>query len=81
MTGAADIKVTEDYSTSSFILAFIRFSCKVGYPGYPNCNSMKFTFLDVRSKLNVLGVDVDICPVGAPCGGSRLGIWGFIPSQ
>ena len=31
-TGAVDIKVMEDYSTSSFILAFIRFSCKVGYP-------------------------------------------------
>ena len=31
-TGAVDIKVAEDYSTSSFIQAFIRFSCKVGYP-------------------------------------------------
>ena len=31
-TCAVDIKVMEDYSTSSSILAFIRFSCKVGYP-------------------------------------------------
>ena len=26
------MKVMEDYSTSSFILEFVRFSCKVGYP-------------------------------------------------
>ena len=31
-TGAVDLKIMEDYSTSSFILAFVRFSCKVGYP-------------------------------------------------
>ena len=29
VTGAVDVKVIEDYSTSSFILAFIRFSCEV----------------------------------------------------
>ena len=29
-TGAVDLRVTEDYTTESFILAFIRFSCKVG---------------------------------------------------
>ena len=31
VTGAVDIKVCEDYSTSSFVLAFIRFPCKVSY--------------------------------------------------
>ena len=31
-TGAVDLKIMEDYSTSSSILAFVRFSCKVGYP-------------------------------------------------
>ena len=31
-TGAVDIKVMEDYSTTSFFLGFIRFACKVGYP-------------------------------------------------
>ena len=27
-----NIKVLEDYITSSFFLSFIRFSCEVGYP-------------------------------------------------
>ena len=31
-TGAVDVKIMEDYSTTSFLLAFVRFSCKVGYP-------------------------------------------------
>ena len=31
-TGALSIKVMEDYSTPSFMLAFIRSSCNVGYP-------------------------------------------------
>ena len=30
--GAVDVRVTEDYTTEAFILGFIRFSCKVGYP-------------------------------------------------
>ena len=29
---AVDMKVMEDYSTSSFIFVFVRFACKVGYP-------------------------------------------------
>ena len=31
-TGAVDVRVMEDYSTDAFILAFIRFSCRFGYP-------------------------------------------------
>ena len=31
-TGAVNIKVMENYSTSTFLLGFIRFSCSVGYP-------------------------------------------------
>ena len=31
-TGAISVKVMEDYSTSSFMLAFIRFSSIYGYP-------------------------------------------------
>ena len=31
-TGAVDVKIMEDYSTTSFVLAFVRFSCKVGFP-------------------------------------------------
>ena len=74
-TGAIDIKVCEDYSTSSFILAFVRFSCKVGYPRkllpdagcqlVKGCDSMLITFTDVRTKLNEYGVEYDVCPVGA----------------
>ena len=70
VTGAGDVKATEDYSTSSFILAFIRFSCKEGYPKkllsdagsqlVNGCKSMKLTFLDIHSKLNELGVEVDM---------------------
>ena len=32
VTGVINIKVMEDYYTDSFILPFIRFSCKFGYP-------------------------------------------------
>ena len=40
-TGTVDVKVMEDYSTTSFVLAFVRFSCKVGYPKrlLPACKS------------------------------------------
>ena len=65
----------EDYSTESFILAFVRFSCKVGYPRkllpdagsqlVKGCESMKIVFSDVRSKLNEHNVQYEICPVGA----------------
>ena len=50
-TGAVDLKVTEDYTTEAFVLAFTRFSCKVGYPHkvlpdagsqlVKECNTMK----------------------------------------
>ena len=74
-TGAVDIKVTEDYSTSSFILAFIRFSCKVGYPKkllpdagsqlVKGCQTMKIKFSDLSNKLHEYGVAFETCPVGA----------------
>ena len=74
-TGAVDIKVCQDYSTNSFILAFIRFSCKVGYPRkvlpdagsqlIKGCESMKLTFFDIRDKMHEYGVNFEVCPVGA----------------
>lgn len=74
-TGAVDIKLMEDYSTSSFVLAFIRFSCKVGYPKrllpdagsqlVKGCKSTTITFSDIRSRLHEFGVLFEICPVGA----------------
>ena len=65
----------EDYSTSSFILAFIRFSCKVGYlknllPDagsqlVKGCQTMKIKFSDLSNKLHEYGVEFETCPVGA----------------
>ena len=70
VTGAIDIKVTEDYSTEAFILAFIRFSCKVGFPRkllpdagsqlVKGCESTTITFTDVRSRLHEYGVDYQV---------------------
>ena len=74
-TGAVDVRVTEDYTTEAFILGFIRFSCKVGYPRkllpdagsqlVKGCNSMEITFTDVRSRIQKFGVDYEVNPVGA----------------
>jgi hypothetical protein len=75
-TGAVDIKVMEDYSTDSFILAFIRFSCRYGYPCsllpdpgsqlVKGCKDMILSFSDIRHKLSVeYGVSFQTCPVGA----------------
>ena len=75
VTGSVDIKVMEDYSTTSFLLAFTRFSCKVGYPFkllpdagsqlVKGCESMKLTFTDVKNKLHDCGVLYEVCPTGA----------------
>ena len=75
VTGGVQIKVMEDYSTTSFVLAFIRFSCKVGYPFkllpdagsqlVKGCGSMEITFTDVANRLQEFGVKYEVCPVGA----------------
>ena len=75
-TGATDIKLMEDYSTDSFILAFIRFACRYGYPSslYPDsgsqlikaCNDMILSFSTIKYKLEVeFGVQFFTCPVGS----------------
>ena len=74
-TGAVDLKVMDDYSTPSFVLAFTRFSCKVGYPKkllpdagsqlVKGCDNMRVVFSDVRNKLNEFGILYEVCPVGA----------------
>ena len=75
-TGAVDIRVLEDYSTDAFVLGFIRFSCRVGYPRYllpdagsqlvKGCEDMRYSFVDAKQKLFVeYGVDYVPCPVGA----------------
>ena len=75
VTGAVDIKVAEDYTTTSFVQALIRFSCKVGYPRkllpdagsqlISGCNNMTLSFYDIHNKLSEVGVDFEVCPVGA----------------
>ena len=75
-TGAVDCKVMEDYSTDSFVLAFIRFACRYGYPNslYPDsgsqllkgCNDMVLSFSTIQYKLEVeFGVQFFTCPVGS----------------
>ena len=75
-TGAVDCKVMEDYSTDSFVLAFIRFACRYGYPCnlYPDygsqlikgCKDMVLSFSDIKHKLHSeFGVQFQPCPVGA----------------
>ena len=66
----------DDYSTDSFILAFIRFSCRYGYPKWvlpdegsqlvKGCKEMEYSFIDAQQKLSIeYGVEYKPCPVGA----------------
>ena len=61
-TGAVDCRLMEDYSTDSFLLAFIRFSCRFGYlkrllPDEESqlvrgCKDMKISFSSLQNKLS-----------------------------
>ena len=75
-TGAIDIRVMDDYSTESVVLAFIRFSCRFGYPKYvlpdagsqliKSCQDMRYSYTDLKQKLSTdYGVQFTPCPVGA----------------
>ena len=60
-TGTLAIKLMEDYSSSSFVQAFIRLSCDVGYPKLllvdggsqlvSSCENMRLSFTDIKSQL------------------------------
>ena len=74
-TSSTNIKVMEDYTTTSFINAFIRFSCEVGYPKtllvdqgsqiVKGCETMKLKFWDIKFRLHKdVSVDFEVCPVG-----------------
>ena len=76
VTGAVDCRIMEDYSTDAFLLAFIRFSCRFGYPKSLNidegsqllkgCKDMVISFIDLQHRLSVeYGIDFKTCPVGA----------------
>ena len=75
-TGAVDCKIMEDYSTTGFVLAFIRFSCHHGYPKkllpdygsqlIKGCKDMTITFYDLKHRLETeYGISFEACPVGA----------------
>ena len=65
----------DSYDSNSFILAFARFSCEVGYPKIllldegsqliKGCKNMKLNFQDVRHQLHVnFNAEFQLCPVG-----------------
>ena len=76
VTSAIDIKTMQDYSTESFLLAFVRFACRYGYPKFllpdegsqlvKGCESMILNFVDLKHQLNTeYSIQFETCPVGA----------------
>ena len=76
VTGAIDVKLMGNYSREPFLLAFMWFACKYGYPKtlmtdegsqlVKGCKAMVISFIDLKHKLNVeYGIDFKMCPVGA----------------
>ena len=74
-TGTLAIKLMEDYSSSSFVQAFIRLSCDVGYPKLllvdggsqlvSSCENMRLSFTDIKSQLyHDVQTQYEVCPVG-----------------
>jgi hypothetical protein len=75
-TSAVDCRVMENYSADAFLLSFVRFSSRFGYPKtlmpdegsqlIKGCQDMIISFSDVKNQLFVEhGVDYKPCPVGA----------------
>ena len=75
-TCAVDCRIMESYDTESFILAFVRFSCRFGYPKLlmpdegsqlvRGCKDMVMSFADIAQKLSIeYGVEFRPCPVAA----------------
>ena len=75
-TGAVSIVSMEDYTTDAFVMGFVQFSCRYGYPRYllpdagsqllKGCRDMEYSFVDSKQRLSVeYGVDFNPCPVGA----------------
>ena len=74
-TSSTNIKVMENYTTTSFINAFTRFSCEVGYPKtllvdhgsqiIKGCETMSLKFWDIKFQLHKdVSVNFEVCPVG-----------------
>ena len=75
VTGAVDLKTLEDYSTGSFVSAFVRFGCTFGWPKklMPDpgsqllkaCTSMRLTSRDIQQQISEYGVEFKPCPVNS----------------
>ena len=74
-TSTTSIKTMDDYSSESFIMAFMRFSSSYGFPKklfcdsgsqlVKGCNDMRLNFNDIQHQLHKrVSVDFTICPVG-----------------
>jgi len=65
-TTAVKTKVMEDYSTTSFMQAFTRLACEVGYPKKLLVDeSSQLDFKDLKSKINQKSsIEYSTCPVG-----------------
>ena len=74
-TSATHINVMEDYSSSSFIQSFVRFSCYFGYPKslisdegsqiVKSFKSMELNYRDIKQKLHTrVAVEYNVVPVG-----------------
>ena len=74
-TSTVSIKCMDDYGTTAFLQAFVRFASEVGFPKtvlcdegsqlVKGCDETKITFTDVANKLNQdVNIDFKVCPVG-----------------
>ncbi len=74
-TSATNIKTLESYNTSSFLQAFTRFCCQVGYPKrvltdsgsqlVKGCESACLDIQDIKFQLHKnVSVELRVCPVG-----------------
>ena len=66
----------ENYTADAFVLAFVRFASRFGYPKtvmpdegsqlVKGCENMIFSFSDIKHKISFeYGVNFETCPVGA----------------
>ena len=76
VTGATDCRTMEDYSADGFLDAFVRFSCRFGFPKkllpdagsqlVKGCKDMVLSLSTLAHELHVeYGVEFEPCPVGA----------------
>ena len=76
VTGAVDGSVMENYTANAFVLAFVRFASRFGYPKtvmpdesnqlVKGCENMILSFSDIKNKISFeYGVNFETCPIEA----------------